>query len=182
MEIRGNNVVLKMMSHQDITDSIFWFTEDNEWMNWDAPWEKDEPFDSKDYKKRKEHLIETRNIDDFEPRLEIYYENIHIGWVSRYYINEAYEYDSKGKDIAIGIVIVNKKYRNLGLGYDAYQAYIKFLQKLGYKRVYTQTWSGNIPMVKLAHKVGFHLINRIKDCRMVDGVLYDSLTYVKALD
>lgn len=181
MEIKGKLVTLKMMTLNDIKDSIHWFTVDNEWMNWDAPWEKDEPFDAADYQKRKELLIEKRNINDFEPRLEIYYMGEHIGWISRYFINESFEYDSTGKDIAIGIVIVDSKYRNLGLGYDAYQAYIKYIETLRYKRVYTQTWSGNIPMINLAHKTGFHLINRIKDCRMVDGVAYDALTYVKAL-
>ncbi|MBU1143588.1 MAG: GNAT family N-acetyltransferase [Firmicutes bacterium] len=182
MEIKGKLVTLKMMTHQDIEDSILWFTQDTEWMNWDAPWEKGEPFDSEDYRKRKKLLIETRNIGDFEPRLEIYYENIHIGWMNRYFINESFEYDSKGKQIAIGIVIVHAKYRHIGLGYDAYMAYMNFIKELGYTRVYTQTWSGNVPMVNLAHKTGFHLINRIKDCRMVDGVSYDALTYVKALD
>ena len=181
MEIIGKNVALKMMTKKDIEDSIFWFTKDIEWMNWDAPWEKDDPFDADDYRKRKEHLIETRDINDFEPRLEIYYQDKHIGWVNRYFINSDFEYDSQGSDIAIGIVIVDPKYRNMGLGFDAYNCYMDFIRTKGYKRVYTQTWSGNIPMINLAHKTGFHLINRVKDCRMVDGVTYDSLTYVKAL-
>ncbi len=181
MEIRGKHVCLKQMTHQDIEDSILWFTQENEWMNWDAPWEKGEPFDSNDYRKRKEHLIESRESNDFESRLEIYYHNIHIGWVSRYFINDCFEYDSNGKDIAIGIVIVNPNYRDKGLGYDAYQAYIHFIKTLGYQRVYTQTWSGNIPMMNLALKTGFHLINRVKNCRMVNEALYDGLTYVKAL-
>ena len=181
MEIKGNLVTLKMMTINDIKDSIYWFTVDREWMNWDAPWEKDEPFDPEDYQKRKELLIEKRKLNDFEPRLEIYYQDIHIGWISRYFINEFLEYDSNGKDIAIGMVIVDPKYRHHGLGFDAYQTYINHIEKLGYKRVYTQTWSGNTPMIKLAHKAGFHLINRVKDCRMVDGVSYDALTYVKSL-
>ncbi|MDO9629082.1 MAG: GNAT family protein [Acholeplasmataceae bacterium] len=181
MEIRGNQICLKMMSISDIEDSIRWFTVDKEWMNWDAPWEKDEVFDADDYRKRKLHLIETRIFTDFEPRLEIYYQDIHIGWVNRYFINDSFEFDSNGKDIAIGIVIVDPKYRNMGLGYDTYHAYTNFIKTLGYTKVYTQTWSGNIPMINLAHKAGFHLINRIKNCRMVDGVLYDGLTYVKGL-
>lgn len=181
MEIKGKQVILQMMTHQDIEDSIYWFTVDKEWMNWDAPWEKDDSFDANDYRKRKEHLIETRDLNDFEPRLEIYYNGLHIGWISRYFINQDFEYDSNGSDIAIGIVIVDPKYRNIGLGYDAYTAYMDFIKSKGYTRVYTQTWSGNIPMVNLAHKTGFHLINRVKDCRMVDGVLYDAVTYVKAL-
>src|SRR5690606_34018995 len=101
MELKGRLVTLKEMTDQDIEDSIYWFTVDKEWMNWDAPWEKDDIFDADDYRKRKKLLIESRHPNDFETRLEIYYNNIHIGWISRYFINHLFEYDSNGLDIAI---------------------------------------------------------------------------------
>lgn len=43
--------------------------------------------------------------------------------------------------------------------------------------MFTQTWSGNIPMIKLAEKIGFHLVDIKKDMREHNGQKFDALTF-----
>ena len=45
------------------------------------------------------------------------------------------------------------------------------------EEIYTQTWSGNYPMVKLAEKTGFEEIGRAKGMHKVHGERYDGLTF-----
>lgn len=54
--------------------------------------------------------------------------------------------------------------------------YISYLKTLGYKHIYIQTWSGNIPMISLAKKIGFQEYNRDKDMRGVKGEKYNRVT------
>lgn len=54
--------------------------------------------------------------------------------------------------------------------------YIDYLKKLGYQYIYTQTWSGNIPMISLAKKIGFQEYKRNKNMRTVKKEKFDRVT------
>ena len=56
-------------------------------------------------------------------------------------------------------------------------AWIKYLYNNGFQELYTQTWSGNERFLKLAKKVGFEEVLRLKDFRQVNGKNYDALTF-----
>jgi len=43
--------------------------------------------------------------------------------------------------------------------------------------LYTQTWSGNTAMLRLAEKLGFAEVRRIEGIREVRGEKYDALTF-----
>ncbi|MDI6453093.1 GNAT family N-acetyltransferase [Peloplasma aerotolerans] len=174
-----HNIELRLFNERDVEDAIYWFTKEIEWMDWDAPWEKDDPFDANQYKANKLKQIETRNMYQLQPRMEIYLDGItHIGWVSHYLMNDNFEYDVEGKHVAIGLVIPEVKYRNLGFGSKAIQLYLDLVWSHGYQKVYLQTWSGNTPMIHTAIKIGFYEINRFKDFRIIYGQKYDALTFV----
>ena len=78
---------------------------------------------------------------------------------------------------AIGLDIPCVDYRNHGCGTEAFQLYIDYLKEHGYRRFYTQTWSGNQAMIKVAGKLGFIETARIRDCREVNGKKYDAITF-----
>ena len=80
--------------------------------------------------------------------------------------------------ITIGMTIPEVKYRGHGYGHCAFQMYIDYLKTQGYKKIYTQTWSGNIPLIKMAEKLGFKECNRYVGLRQVRGDTYDGLTFV----
>ena len=43
--------------------------------------------------------------------------------------------------------------------------------------IYTQTWSGNYPSQGLMKKLGFELVNIVKDYQVVKGNLVDGYTF-----
>ena len=43
--------------------------------------------------------------------------------------------------------------------------------------IYTETWSGNYPMIAMAEKIGFEECNRKRNIQVVRGNSYDSLTF-----
>ena len=53
----------------------------------------------------------------------------------------------------------------------------KLLLKIGADEIYTQTWSGNVRMIRCAEKLGFVECNRNIGTREVDGQCYDGLTF-----
>ena len=85
-------------------------------------------------------------------------EGEYVGWCSSYFINEDYDSDKDGDRLAIGIDLPE-----------------------GFTELYTQTWSGNERMIKLAEKLGFTECSReSKECT-VRGQQYDGLTFRKEL-
>ena len=111
---------------------------------------------------------------------EIIYNKKHIGWISAYYMTDDFKYNGlkKTNNIAIGIDIPDKSMRGKGIGVKAIKEYLKYFKKLGYFKIYTQTWSGNTRMIHVAEKIGFKEINRYKEIRNVNGKKYDALTFV----
>jgi len=168
------NIELRKFDVEDINKIRYFYTECVEWKNWDGPWEDWSYNEEYELKKR---LKKTNHEPCFE--YEIIFEGEHIGWVAAYYMTDDFKYNKldKTNKIAIGINIPDTKHRGLGIGKLVYEKYLNYFKSLGYKEIYTQTWSGNIPMVKLALSSGFKEINRFKDLRIVNGKKYDAVTF-----
>lgn len=172
VKIYNKDISLRDMYLEDIDDYILWNTKELEWQDWDAPWEKEENIDIEELRNRLHEKI-SRELPIVRIRLEICNINeTHIGWVSSYYIDE-----NKTK-FAIGIDIPNNKFRGKKLGELAFSLYISYLLKSEYiSDIYTQTWSGNERMIKLATKCGFELIDTEINLREVRGCMYNGLTF-----
>jgi RimJ/RimL family protein N-acetyltransferase len=180
MELKGLNVFLRLYRESDLNLMSYFFSNEREWMDHDAPWEKDQPFDRDQYIENK--LIRLNNDDHHDlsfKRLEMFTRGgLHLGWVSSYFANDQFEYDPKGKNLGVGIVIVYKEFRSRGLGFEAMNLYLDFIKKSFHGNLIIQTWSGNNKMMNLAVKLGFELIQTLKDHRLVNGKKYDGLTYI----
>lgn len=172
--IKNMNIELRKFEVTDIAKIRYFYTECTEWKNWDGPWE-DWSYDEQ-YELNK-RLEKTNHTPCFE--YEIIFEGEHIGWVAAYYMTDDFKYNrlNKTDKIAIGIVIPDTTHRGLGIGKKVYKKYLDYFKSLGYTEIYTQTWSGNIPMVNLALSSGFKEINRYKDLRIVNNKTYDALTF-----
>ena len=179
-------LILRDFCKDDIDKRVEWWTKDCEWQNWDAPWEKEEVSDTDGSLKE---LIDEFNIfaercaqkkdNDirYSFQIEVKDTGEYIGWISCYCIDDDYSYTDEDGKYAFGIDIPPKSCRGSGYGYEAFDAAIKYLIKKGVTEIYTQTWSGNKPMIALAAKLGFEEIKRKKDFRIVDGQKYDGLTF-----
>lgn len=181
MEIKFQDVILRDMKQSDIENYVRWFTKETEWGNWDAPWE---PFEGDEQSERAgwtEYYESVKELPEDVTRwkFEIESNGVHIGWVSSYTDLEWME--NKEGIPAIGIDIPEGKYRRNGVGTKALSAFMEYLKEQGYKTLYTQTWSGNIPMLRVAEKLGFQEIARKKDYREVDGKKYDALTLYSSI-
>ncbi len=185
MEIKYENIVLRDMIESDIEDYVRWFTTETEWSSYDAPWE---PIESDEAERAawREYYESVKDLPDDTRRwkFEIEYNGRHIGWVSSYPIDEAYEWIS-ASDIkdgqmiyrAVGIDICESDVWGDGIGTNALRAFIKYYFDNGCDELYTQTWSGNTRMLRSAAKLGFVECNRNVDVREVGSKKYDGLTF-----
>lgn len=183
MLIKNKHIILRDMIASDIEDVIYWNTVATEWKNWDAPWlyENEEEYDWDAYRIRKMEEIKQDIGDGLRCRLELCVRDrkqTHIGAVSCYRIDDEYRISDEGKKIAIGMDICEEKHRGKGYGKAAYRLYIEYLKNFGFDEIYTQTWSGNLPLINMAKSVGFVECNRYQGIRNVKGKLYDGLTFV----
>lgn len=170
------DIVLKKFEEIDIEKIEYWFTKCTDWQKYDAPWEwENYIFEKQNQINRR--LEKTNHNPCFE--YEIIYNEEHIGWISAYYMTDEFKYNdlTKTSKIAIGIDIPDPKYRGFGVGKKAYLKYLEYFKTLGYSEIYTQTWSGNLPMIGLANSLNFKEINRFKELRNVNGKLFDALTF-----
>ena len=173
-------VILRDMIEADIEDYVKWFTdqsEQNDWINWDSPWEQEETSVEQERKSWTEYYqyLQTLPTDYTRWKFEIEADGQHIGWVSAY--TDLGYIDNTDEIPAIGIDIPNKAYRNCGYGKQALTFFINYFRNKGYTCLYTQTWSGNIPMIKLAQKIGFVEYARVKGMREVNNQKYDAITF-----
>ncbi|WP_160680407.1 GNAT family N-acetyltransferase [Clostridium sp. C8-1-8] len=171
-ELHNNKVWLRDMCEADIDDYIIWNTTEIEWQNWDSPWEKEEKVDV--YKLRESLKLRLHSkIPRSRRRLEICKsDGNHIGWVSSYYIN------GDISKLAVGIDIPNQSYRGEKLGQAALSLFIAYkFETEDVDNIYTETWSGNYRMIKLAEKLGFQLAKREFNSINLDGQVYHGLTF-----
>ena len=187
MLIEYNKIILRDMNKHDIDDYIKWDTVDTEWQDWDAPWLKVELSKevtikiSKDIsKKYMQAALSAKQTNSVRKRFEICINNdeqTHIGWVNRYYIDENFQHTKEKKYVAVGLDIPPINARGNGYGHDALVCFVNYLLSNNIENIYTQTWSGNLRMIRLAEKIGFEECNRIIGARTVNGVKYDALTF-----
>ena len=165
------NIILRPMLEVDLVDEERWNTVETEWGEWDAPWEKNEPFDMD--KEREKVLNNINSPPNVYSVLELdTIEGWHIGGVNRYFI------DGDKELVAVGIAIPPIEARRKGFGKNALILWIAYhFCNSDVEEIYTQTWSGNYPMVSLAKSIGFEEIGRIKCIRKVRGERYDALTF-----
>lgn len=185
MQISYKDIVLRDYTVEDIEDDIRWMTVEIAWHDWDAPWEAEEDlrgFDGKKFRaKMLKHLAKKPPAGGFRWSFEIETKGgVHIGGVNSYLIDQEYNWipGRKGKGWhTLGIDVCESSYWRQGYGTQALVAFICYFLAQGITEIYTQTWSGNRPMVGLAEKIGFEECHRIKDCRVVKGDVYDGLTF-----
>lgn len=108
-------------------------------------------------------------------------EGEYVGWCGSYFINEDCCIDENGDRLAIGIDLPEESARGKGLATHALRLFMAYLCTLGFTELYTQTWSGNERMIKLAEKLGFTECCRKPKLRTVRGQQYDGLTFRKEL-
>ena len=171
--MKYKNIILRPMKESDLADEERWHTIETEWGEWDAPWEEDDPIDIHMERERKYLEKIQREPPEIYGVLEIdTIEGRHIGGVNRYYIDGV-------KDLlAVGICIPPVYARGRGYGKNALVLWIAYHFASSYvDEIYTQTWSGNYPMIRLAESIGFEEIGRIKGIRKVHGGRYDALTF-----
>lgn len=185
MRLIGSRVMLRDFIPSDLDDHIRWHTTQTEWMNWDSPWrgvdDRTSPEEYAEHRLSRLKVIDEKSIRwTFE--LCTYPSNIHIGWMNCYCIDRFGSYSSKDRGrYALGIDIVPKEFRGQGLGAEAYELFEAYLFDFGITEIYTQTWSGNDRMMKLAEKLDYHIYHIKKHKYTLDGKKYDLITYKKEL-
>ncbi len=184
MKIIFENIVLRDMMESDIGDYVRWFTTETEWSDWDAPWEPIESDVETERNSWREYYESVKDMPDDVRRwkLEIEWNGRHIGWVSAYRIDENYKWVGEikqGQTVyrAIGIDICESDVWGKGVGTNALRAFMNYYFAHGYGELYTQTWSGNGPMLRCAEKLGFIECNRDVGIREVNGQKCDGLTF-----
>lgn len=172
------------MIESDIEDYVRWFTVEREWENWDAPWEKEDTCEETERKKWTEYYqsVKDRTDEDLRNKFEIEYDGRHIGWVSSYHVDENYDWIAKSEGHqtvyrAVGIDICEPGYCNKGIGTNALRLFINYYYDKGENELYTQTWSGNIRMIRCAEKLGFVECDREAGERDINGQKFDGLTF-----
>lgn len=101
----------------------------------------------------------------------------YIGWCNSYFIDDECNFSEMGNKCVIGIDIPERSAHRKGYASSALQLFIDYLFSCGKKEIYTQTWSGNMRMIRLANKLGFEEFKRKPDLRTVRGQKYDGLTF-----
>lgn len=184
MKFQYKNILLRDMVEEDIEDYVRWFTIQTEWAEFDAPWEPIDPEEStKENWTEYYNEVRTLSEDTLRWKFEIEINGKLLGWVSSYLLDENYEWissdmASKTARRAIGINICENDFWSKGIGAIALEAFLEYYLSLGYQEIYTQTWSGNIRMIKVATKLGFKICHTRKNLREVHGKRYDALTFV----
>lgn len=182
VQIKYQNIVLRDMTEADIEDYVHWFTRQTEWSKSDAPWEPIESSEESERASWREYYESVKNLPDHlrRQKFEIEYNGKHIGWVCSYLIDANYEWIGEAKQTAhhaVGIDICEPQAWGKGIGTNALRAFIHYCFENGVDEIYTQTWSGNIRMIRCAEKLGFAECNRNIGAREVDGCKYDGLTF-----
>ncbi len=184
MKTEAENIVLRDMNESDIEDYVRWFTLEREWENWDAPWEKEETDEETEREKWTEYYGSVKDLPDdvLRWKFEIEWNGRHIGWVSSYHIDENGEWVGKIKEgqtayRAIGIDICEPDLCGRGIGSIALRAFINYYFDRGENELYTQTWSGNVRMIRCAQRIGFVEYSRKIGVQEFEGKKYDKLTF-----
>lgn len=188
-KIETKDLILRDIQKSDLQKHLYWLTQETEWWNWDAAcWyllELSEEQRKIEIEKLMHGLegflemISNKSADDtrYSFQIEEKVSGEYIGYISCYCIDSNFEATDEEDLYAFGIDIPETKFRGKGYGEQAFSAAIKYYKSKGIDEVYTQTWSGNMPMIRLAEKLGFELISVRKNHREHNGKKYDALTF-----
>ena len=188
METRYSDIVLRDMIESDIEDWIRWETIDTEWTDWDGPDMPSEPIDESEYRSELLEFVRTPRVPGFRNFFEIAtMDGRHLGRINSYALDGSLEWMRWPKGeiperVAIGIDICDSACWGRGWGSKAIAAFATYFLNNGIRNIYTQTWSGNLRMVRCAEKIGFVECNRIVGNRHIRGGIYDGLTFRLDLD
>ncbi len=185
MKINYKDIILRDYVESDIEDDIRWMTEEIAWLDWDAPWESKNDlknFNAEEHRKNMLLRLQNKKIEDeFRYKFEIdTKEGVHLGGVNSYLNDENYNWKSRSEGgclYTIGIGICESSYWYKGYGTQAYIAFIKYLLSNEINEIYTETWSGNGPMIKMGERIGFEICHRDINSREYKGQLYDELVF-----
>ena len=187
LELKNNLIILRDFIQSDIEDRIYWETVENEWQQWDAPWEyegKEEEEQTKDLERYKDKMqlwaAQQKGESDLRTGFQICVNDDskkYIGWCNSYNMDENFEFTQNKGRCAVGINIPVMTARGKGYATTAMTLLIHYLIKKGKNEIYTQTWSGNKRMIGLAKKLGFEECLRKTNTCEVSGQLYDNLTF-----
>lgn len=182
MELNYGGISLRDYSYADIQDDIRWLNVDNDWILLDTPWVSIDTVDEDEYRELMEfHVEAVSQSDAFRTRLEIYHENKHIGFVSAYFTDQKHEItDSKrAKQLQISVQICESDYRGKGFGTHALSAYAKYCAENVGIPITLRTHSQNLAMLKIAVKLGFEPIERVKGAFTMLSKSYDVIYFIK---
>ena len=185
MVIAYKEIVLRDYQQEDIADDIRWMTVETSWSDWDAPWltkEDIRAFDQAAFVQKKMKKLSLIQDDQaFRWGFEIdTQQGVHIGSLNCYLNDKEYNWKSKadgGCLHTLGIDISESAYWYKGLGTQAFVAYINYNLSHGIYDLYTETWSGNGPMIRMAEKIGFEVCRRTANAITLNGQCYDSLAF-----
>jgi len=165
--LKYGNIILRDRIPADLADYRRWLSTETAWLDWDAPWEGNDPQFNNKYLERLEQRLR-------QPLPTICHaDGAHIGLVNAYHI------DGDRERLAVGIGLRESSYWGKGLGSQAFLLWLGYqFSATGRERIYCQTWSGNTRMVKLATKSHFSECERIRNLHAIQGQRYDALTFV----
>jgi RimJ/RimL family protein N-acetyltransferase len=171
--LKWNDIVLRDRIEADLLDHRRWFTNERAWMDWDAPWEED--FTPQETEAVLEKMAKRLSLPppEIRPALEVCNtEGVHVGVVNSYFI------DDNPLKLAAGIGIRETAYQGKGYGRQALPLWLAYLfAASGRDILYTETWSGNLRMVRLAESCGFMVAERKVSHIQVRGSSYDGLAF-----
>ena len=188
-KLETKDLILRDICEEDLKKHYTWLTHDTEWWNWDASYWQYQNLSEEllaieipklmDSMRSFLQMVSQKKPDDvrYSFQIELKQTGEYIGWISCYCIDENFVATDDDALYAFGIDIPEKKYRSKGLGFQAFSAVIEYYKAHGIDEVYTQTWSGNTPMIRLAQKIGFKLVDVKKDAREHNGKKFDALTF-----
>lgn len=137
-----------------------------EWKKWDAPYYPLEYESREDFRR----IVEKASSKEV-PSWVLMEVNGEITGSLSYYIE-----DSQSMWIETGIIMYQASSWNQGLGTKAMSSWIDYLfEALPIVRIGLTTWSGNVRMMNVGAKLGMQVEGRMRKCRIVDGIYYDSI-------
>jgi len=201
VEIRGERVILRDSRPEDIEARMRWSTVDVAWQDWDGPWEGRVITPPERIAAAKRKLRREMDRPLPVPRSRLFIERIGgplLGWVNRY------RDDAINRTTWVGISICESTFWCQGLGTEALRLWVDYLFRewattgstgsgqarvaptsagpgmqanSSLHRIGTETWSGNLRMIRCAEKCGFILEGRFRETVEVRGQRYDGVKF-----
>lgn len=171
--LQGEKVRLRSVMPEDYRAlyALEYEDSDRRWTEWDAPYFKAEEMREsyEEFVKGYERL-KAQNLSWERRMLVETPEGRILGIVSAYWEHQPSNW------LEAGIVLFRSETWSRGSGTEALKLYVGYLfSRLDVPRVGITTWSGNERMMRAAARIGMQIEGRMRNCRIVNGQLYDSI-------